>query len=467
MIKINNKRFSIWLINFFIFFISLVTFAQIPHTLSYQGVLTDSTGNPKPDGSYTFTFRLYDSSSTSQPIWTEQKTLQTSKGLFSTILGDQISLETLSFDEQYWMSIQLDSGPELSPRIPLTSAAYSLNSSGLDSTGVFEVRDKSVFILNASEENTAWLRFGDSAIPNKSSAKIQFAGWGIVHGGLSFTPKDEGNNQGKFNFSFGGADNPDLQSPRLTIQQNGNIGIGHTRPVEKLVVYDGNINLPSGNRLQIWTSQRNGGIHWDNNVNAGFYLYQDGTASDNGSVLTLDGFAGGNKLAITDINVGIGTTNPSAKLEVIGRTKTQVLEITGGSDLAEPFEVTENAEVIPGSVLVIDKNNPGKLKLSTQPYDKCIAGIVSGAGGINPGLTLSQDGLVDNGQNVALVGRVYALASTINGAIEPGDLLTTSSISGHLMKATDLDLSNGAIIGKAMSYLINNDGLVLVLVNLQ
>jgi hypothetical protein len=34
-------------------------FSQIPRTLSYQGLLTDSLGNPKPDGVYTFTFRLY------------------------------------------------------------------------------------------------------------------------------------------------------------------------------------------------------------------------------------------------------------------------------------------------------------------------------------------------------------------------------------------------------------------------
>jgi hypothetical protein len=36
-------------------------FGQIPRTLSYQGVLTDSAGAPKPDGEYSFTFRLYES----------------------------------------------------------------------------------------------------------------------------------------------------------------------------------------------------------------------------------------------------------------------------------------------------------------------------------------------------------------------------------------------------------------------
>jgi len=62
--------------------------AQIPRTLSYQGILTDSLGNPKTDGSYNLVFRLYDIESGGTNIWSESKTLSTKRGLFSTILGD-------------------------------------------------------------------------------------------------------------------------------------------------------------------------------------------------------------------------------------------------------------------------------------------------------------------------------------------------------------------------------------------
>ncbi|MFT7670022.1 MAG: hypothetical protein ACI8X5_002729, partial [Planctomycetota bacterium] len=54
-----------------------------------------------------------------------------------------------------------------------------------------------------------------------------------------------------------------------------------------------------------------------------------------------------------------------------------------------------------------------------------------------------------------------------NGAIQPGDRLTTSSLAGFAMKATDTTRSVGSVIGKAMSALAGNTGLVLVLVNLQ
>jgi hypothetical protein len=70
-------------------------------------------------------------------------------------------------------------------------------------------------------------------------------------------------------------------------------------------------------------------------------------------------------------------------------------------------------------------------------------------------------------QHVALAGRVYALADASTAAIKPGDLLTTSAVPGHVMKVTDYQRAQGAVIGKAMSSLETGEGLLLVLVSLQ
>jgi hypothetical protein len=150
-----------------------------------------------------------------------------------------------------------------------------------------------------------------------------------------------------------------------------------------------------------------------------------------------------------------------------GRITTDELEITGGADLAEPFEVSGNEAIAAGALVIIDVSNPGHVKMSDRAYDKRVAGIISGAGGVTPGITLSQKGLMENGQNVALSGRAYALADASNGPIRAGDLLTTASSPGHAMKATDPQRSQGAIIGKAMTSLERGRGLVLVLVSLQ
>ncbi|MBK6346584.1 MAG: hypothetical protein IPF68_11750 [Bacteroidales bacterium] len=127
-----------------------------------------------------------------------------------------------------------------------------------------------------------------------------------------------------------------------------------------------------------------------------------------------------------------------------------------------------NERALPaGSVVVIDNENPGKLMQSVKAYDKRVAGVISGAGNINPGLTLNQEGKLDEGQYIALTGRVYVLSTTSNGSIEPGDLLTTSNLPGYAMKAKDKDRSFGAVFGKAISSLEKGEGLVLVLINLQ
>ena len=121
-----------------VFFFTVVTLfvvlsiegnAQIPRTLSYQGVLTDSSGNPKPDNTYNLTFRLYENELTGSILWTEVKSLEVKRGLFSTILGDLTPLpDSLKFDHPYWLSIQVASEAELIPRIPLTPVGYSLHS---------------------------------------------------------------------------------------------------------------------------------------------------------------------------------------------------------------------------------------------------------------------------------------------------------------------------------------------------
>jgi hypothetical protein len=142
------------------------------------------------------------------------------------------------------------------------------------------------------------------------------------------------------------------------------------------------------------------------------------------------------------------------------------LTILGGADLAEPFPVSD--DTLPeGSVVVIDSLNPGQLQPSTSAYDTRVAGVISGAGGIHPGISLRQEGAADGTRKVALTGRVYVRADASHGAIRPGDLLTTSDIPGHAMRAADPERRLGAILGKAMTGLNQGRGLVLVLVSLQ
>lgn len=155
------------------------------------------------------------------------------------------------------------------------------------------------------------------------------------------------------------------------------------------------------------------------------------------------------------------------------------LEIKAGADFAENFDVSaakntgdsnpsSPSRIEAGMVVAIDPANPGKLSLSRRAYDRRVAGIISGAGGVKPGLTMGHEQTIADGKYpVALSGRVYVWVDAARGSIQPGDLLTTSALPGHAMRASNRAKAQGAIIGKAMTGLKAGRGLVLVLVSLQ
>ena len=100
--------------------------AQPPATMSYQGVLTDGSGNLVPDGPYDLTFRLYTVASTGTAIWTETHlAVPVVRGGFNVILGGTSPL-ALPFDVPYWLGVTIGAGSELSPRTALAASPYTI-----------------------------------------------------------------------------------------------------------------------------------------------------------------------------------------------------------------------------------------------------------------------------------------------------------------------------------------------------
>ena len=109
----------------------------------------------------------------------------------------------------------------------------------------------------------------------------------------------------------------------------------------------------------------------------------------------------------------------------------------------------------------------GSLCQSTEAYDKKVAGVISGAGDLKPGLILDKQPESTNRMPIALMGKVYCQVDAQYAPIEVGDLLTTSPTPGHAMKATDPLKAFGTIIGKALRPLEAGKGLIPILVALQ
>jgi hypothetical protein len=136
-----------------------------------------------------------------------------------------------------------------------------------------------------------------------------------------------------------------------------------------------------------------------------------------------------------------------------------------GADCAEDFDVSEVETAEPGTVMVIAQESA--LKPSEQPYDKRVAGVVSGGEGYKPGIILDKKKFEADRIPVALMGKVACKVDARSTPIEVGDLLTTSSTSGHAMKAADPFKAFGAVLGKALRPLKGGQGLIPVLVALQ
>jgi hypothetical protein len=248
----------------------------------------------------------------------------------------------------------------------------------------------------------------------------------------------------------------------VTIDSEGNVGVGTRDPVHRMSIvggplwtsngWTGALELENGAALA-WRTNRGQQRFGIGHTNEGLYFFR--TASDPGTA---------DHPAIYDLTIRDD-----------GVVSVRALEITG-ADLAERFAVraagTANSPdgsigIRPGYVVAIDPENPGELVVSDRAYDRRVAGVISGAGGLDVGVLLGREMAGAGRQPVALTGRVYCWADASHGAIRPGDLLTTAPRPGHVMRVEDYGKAHGAVLGKAMTGLDAGTGLVLVLVALQ
>jgi hypothetical protein len=171
-------------------------------------------------------------------------------------------------------------------------------------------------------------------------------------------------------------------------------------------------------------------------------------------------------------NIFAGGNNESGDIVIRNGAGAETVRINGqvgdillaGADCAEEFDAVNVEKLSPGTVVSID--TLGRLTECSIPYDKRVAGVVSGGGGWSPGIVLGKTAGRDK-VPVAFAGKVFCRVDAAYGPVDTGDLLTRSSTPGYAMKMSEPGRALGAILGKALRRLESGRDLVPIIVALQ
>lgn len=297
-------------------------FAQsIPTTINYQGALKDASGNNVPNGNYTLTFNIYNTSSGGTALWTETKLVNVEDGIFSTLLGSLTAI-TLPFDAAYWLGVVVG-GTEFSPRIAFSSVPYSRMSLNVPDNSLTAIKISSgqvVKSLNGIRDNVNLVAGSNVTItPSGNNITISSSGGGggtvtqvSTGAGLTGGPITT---TGTISVPNSGITSAMLQNNSVTSAKivDGTItaaDIGNTQVVKSINTLKDDVSIVAGSNITITPSGNNLTI---SSTAGGF----GGTGTTNYIPrFTGDNTLGNSALFQSGTNLGIGTTTPSYPLHV-------------------------------------------------------------------------------------------------------------------------------------------------------
>ncbi len=350
-------------------FFSNPLFADIPDQLRYQGVLTNNAGVPL-NGNFNLTFRIYNVQIGGTPLWSEtQSNVAVDKGLFGVSLGSVMPL-TLAFDQPYWISIEVGNDGEMTPRQKLESVPYAKRASvseGISSDALVPlyITGDNIGVGTASPTTKLDVRLpGTDTGPVMTLGNINNGPFGLIGtrtGDNALTIK--GHSGDPLSFAANEADD------HLYITAAGLVGIGTTTPSAKL-------DVAGTTQMQ--------GFKMPTNAGTGLVLTSD--AAGIGTWQTISGTGSGGwtddgaavRLTTLSDNVGIGTSTPATKLDVVGSINVSGGSIQLSNDGGGRFDLSHwsgltRLQAFPanggGGEIAIQREVPGAVVSNTGIYD--------------------------------------------------------------------------------------------------
>ncbi len=491
------------------------------YSFTYQGQLV--YGGVAADGPYDLQFSVWNAdtggsqlgSLMTYPSW------PVSKGIFTVNLSPG-SMDTIFNGGPRWLQIQVRPGGSvgayttLTPRQPIAPAPYawglmpgaSITSTPyyggngwvfrVDMTGTYPVA--SAVLANAATGaaivgNSAggWGVLGTSAdgyaVYGNDTGTLPGRGYGgyfLSENGVGLYGQSNAQRYytnmwapGVYGRSangvgvYGVSDSTNAWIPAIYGVNNNGIGVSGLSPTNTGIGVQGWAGAPSGANRGVYGGSASTEGHGGHFVNVS-------TASSTGPAAVWAGTYYGNIIEGWELDTSGNPTNLRFRVKWDGTVYSDNSYNCGlapgscfntgiGADVAERIDVRDRIGA--ADVVEVDPAGDGQFRLSSTPFSTLVAGVVSS----NPAVTLNNNDMAafnesgtrsDDRPLLALVGQVPVKVTAENGAIQPGDLLVTSSTPGYAMRA-GANPPTGSVLGKALQKLDAGSGVIKMLVMLR
>jgi hypothetical protein len=396
--------------------------SAVDNTIVYQGRLTDNGGSPI-NATLDITLTMYaDSGGTTQLCWDRDNNQVIENGLFTFVFNGTGSCTPDDINgRQIYLGVQVEGDDEMAP-----SAIYPV-------PYAWSLMPGAIIQNDANDEYVLWV---ENAYDNDSADAVGLVVRGDPAGIFTGTVQ-----AGITEAAYG-----------VVAQGGGLFGTG---------------GKFTGGTYGIHAEGGLGGGGWfESSLGLGIKVDVDGgttgidvdiTGSGDALVLTsntgnlIEGYGGGSEIDFRVEDDGAAYADGGWN---------------GAADFAELIDTEDDPSAYePGDVMVISTASDRTVDISSVPYSTAVIGIYSE----NPGFVGSphvMEGQQDDEIPVAIVGIVPCKVSAENGSIQRGDLLVTSSVPGHAMRA-GASPPQGTVLGKALGELEEGTGVIEVLVVLQ
>jgi len=302
--------------------LGVTALAEVPAKINYQGRLVDQDTGLPLGGTYEVVFRIFDAEVGGTAMWEEtQSVTPDAEGVFAAVLGSDVGIDA-ALDGPVWLEVEV-AGEVLTPRREIVSVPFALRSevsdhaSSADSLGGYAAG--------------LYLREGETGVISAGM---------IMDGSGSGLDADMVDGMDADAFADSGHNHDNLYYPRTDLNTTGSIN-------------------DTGNPVD-WTRLKG--------VPSGFADGVDdvGGTGDGHSLDASDGVPADVVYVDEKGDVGIGNTNPTARVEVTGLTNidAQVRSVRSGGATA-----TFGAEVGKG---VVGTNSSDALVLRTGGTDQIL-----------------------------------------------------------------------------------------------